>query len=63
MEQHSGDLEYAIELVERRGALAETLARARAYAASAIGSLAIFGDGAERRALIDAACFATERTF
>ena len=37
-----GDLERAILLVERRGALAETLARARAYAAAAI-------DGAWRR--------------
>ena len=35
LEQQPGDLERAIDLVERRGALAETLARARTYAAAA----------------------------
>jgi octaprenyl-diphosphate synthase len=58
-----GDLEQAIHLVERRGALAETLSRARSYAATAIGALSIFRAGIERRALIDAAAFATERGF
>ena len=53
----------AIGLVARRGALAETLARARAYAASAIDALSMFQDGVERRALIEAAAFATERGF
>jgi octaprenyl-diphosphate synthase len=62
MDQQPGDFAQAIELVERRGALAETLSRARAYVATAIGSLAIFPDGAERRALIEAAAFATERS-
>jgi octaprenyl-diphosphate synthase len=50
-------------LVERRGALAETLARARAYAAAAIDALSRFPDGVERRALIAAAAFASERRF
>ena len=45
-EQGPGDLERAIRLVERRGALAETLARARAYAAEAAEALAPFPDGA-----------------
>jgi octaprenyl-diphosphate synthase len=62
MDQRKGDLEQAIGLVERRGALAETLARARGYAASAIDSLSLFRDGVERRALIAAAAFATERS-
>jgi octaprenyl-diphosphate synthase len=62
MDQRAGDLEYAFQLVERHGALAETLSRARAYAAAAIDSLSIFADGAERHALIEAACFATDRT-
>ena len=62
MEQRPGDLEYAIALIEGCGALAETLSRARAYAAAAIDSLSIFCDGAERRALIEAARFATERS-
>ena len=49
-------------LVERHGALAETLARARGYAAGAIDALSAFPDGPERRALIAAASFATERS-
>ncbi len=62
MDQLPGDLEYAVELVHRHGALAETLSRARSYAAAATDSLAIFADGVERQALIEATCFATERT-
>ena len=62
-DQRPGDLERAIALVARRGALAETLARARVYAAGAIEALAGFPDGPERRALIEAARFTTERGF
>jgi octaprenyl-diphosphate synthase len=62
MDQRPGDLEHAIALVECHGALAETLSRARVYAAAAIDSLSIFGDGIARRALIEAASFATERS-
>lgn len=62
MDQQTGDLDQAIALVQRHGALAETLSRARAYAAAAIDSLAIFEEGVERRALIEAAVFATERS-
>jgi octaprenyl-diphosphate synthase len=61
MDQRSGDLDYAARLVERHGALAETQSRARSYAASAIDALSVFPDGPERRALIEAASFATER--
>jgi octaprenyl-diphosphate synthase len=61
MDQQAGDLERAIDLLERHGALAETLSRARAYAAAAIDALSMFHDGVERRALIEAAAFATER--
>ena len=63
LDQRPGDLEEAIRLVARRGALAETLARARVYAATAIDALSMFQDGVERRALIEAAAFATERGF
>jgi octaprenyl-diphosphate synthase len=63
LDQRPGDLEEAIRLVARRGALAETLARARVYAATAIDALSMFQDGIERRALIEAAAFATERGF
>jgi octaprenyl-diphosphate synthase len=62
VDQRAGDLEHAVQLVECHGALAETLSRARAYAAQAIDALAVFADGDERRALIEAASFATERT-
>ena len=63
MDQQPEDLERAILLVERSGALAETLARARAYAAAAIEALAPFADGLERRALTAAAVFAGDRSF
>jgi octaprenyl-diphosphate synthase len=62
MDQREGDLDLATELLERRGALAETQSRARAYVTMAIEALSIFPDGAERRALIEAAAFATERS-
>jgi octaprenyl-diphosphate synthase len=62
MDQRAGDLEHAVHLFQRHGALADTLSRARAYAATAIDSLAIFADGAERQALMEAACFATDRS-
>ena len=62
MDQRPGDLDHAIELIERRGAFVETLLRARGYAATAIDALSIFHDGVERRALVEAAAFATERS-
>jgi octaprenyl-diphosphate synthase len=62
MDQRPGDLERAIALVERRGAIAETLSRARAYATAAIDSLSMFCDGIERRALVEAVGFAIERS-
>src|SRR5580704_14621768 len=62
-EQAPGDLERALGILERRGALAETLARARAYAATAIDALNCFPDSPLRRALCEAAAFATERGF
>jgi octaprenyl-diphosphate synthase len=62
-EQREGDLERAVRILERRGALAETLARARLYAGSAIDALNQFPDSPLRRALGEAAAFATERGF
>jgi hypothetical protein len=50
-------------LVECRGALAETLARARSFAAAAVDAIMPFADGPMRRALIAAAAFASERSF
>jgi octaprenyl-diphosphate synthase len=62
-DQAPGDLQRAIRLVERRGALAETLARARRYAAEAAAALDAFPDGPLRRGLVEATRFATERGF
>jgi octaprenyl-diphosphate synthase len=63
MDQRPGDLERAIRLIERHGAGAETLRRARLYAAAAVEALSAFRDGAERRALTEVAIFVTERGF
>jgi octaprenyl-diphosphate synthase len=62
-EQGPGDLERALRLVERHGALIETLARARVYAAAAVEALSPFPASPLRRALAEAAMFATERGF
>lgn len=61
LDQRPGDLERAIDLVVGRGALAETAARARAYAAAANRALEAFADGTERLALAAAAQFAGDR--
>jgi octaprenyl-diphosphate synthase len=63
LDQRPGDLERAIDLVGRRGALTETTARGRAYAAAASRALGEFADGPERRALAAAAQFAADRRF
>jgi octaprenyl-diphosphate synthase len=63
LDQRAGDLERAIDLVERRGGIAETLARARGYAATAARALGQFADGPEKRALTAAAAFAGDRSF
>jgi octaprenyl-diphosphate synthase len=59
--QEPGDFEQAVRLLARRGALAETLRRARDYAAEAALALAPFADGPLRRALIETTVFATAR--
>jgi octaprenyl-diphosphate synthase len=62
-EQDAGDLERAVGILERRGALAETLARARIYSKAAIDALSPFPDTKLRAALIETAIFSTERRF
>jgi octaprenyl-diphosphate synthase len=62
-DQGPGDLGRAIALLERRGALAETLRRARLYAAEATQALAPFAPGPLRRALVETTAFATTRGF
>jgi len=63
LDQRPGDLERAIELVESRGGMTETLARAGGYAAAAARALLPFADGPEKRALAAAAAFAGDRRF
>jgi octaprenyl-diphosphate synthase len=63
LDQRPGDLERAIDLVTRHGALAETAARARTYATAASRELGGFADGPERLALAAAARFAGNRRF
>ena len=55
------DLAHAIALLERHGAIAETMARARHYAEEAKASLAKAPDGAERDGLMEAVDFAVAR--
>ena len=58
-----GDLERAVELIARRGAFDDTLARARRHADRARAALAALPDGRYRDALADAAAFAAERAW
>jgi octaprenyl-diphosphate synthase len=61
--QLGGDLDHAIELMQRHGTLAATLERARLYAETARGALGIFHDSPERRALDEVIDFCLERGY
>jgi octaprenyl-diphosphate synthase len=63
MDQRDGDLDRAINLMNRHGTLKATLGRARLYAETARGALSIFHDSAERRALGDVIDFCLERGY
>ena len=63
LDQSDDDLARAQVLLERYGALTETVERARHYGSLAKDALGIFPDGIERRALIEAAQFAIERAY
>lgn len=63
LDQAEGDLQTAINLLNARGALAESLARARAYAGRAADALATFGDGPEKAALAEVVEFCVERAY
>ena len=58
-----GDLDRAIDLMRRHGALAETVERARHYANSALRSLDGFPRSPIREALGDLVAFAVERPY
>ena len=61
LEQSDGDLERAIELMEKHAALSDSVDRARHYGAIARDALGIFKDCAEKRALVDLIDFCIQR--
>jgi octaprenyl-diphosphate synthase len=63
VEQRDGDFSHAIELLERRGALRDTLARAAEYGAAARVALDGFPASAPRDALLDLVDFCIERAY
>jgi len=63
VEQSEEDLGHAIALLERHGALRDTVARARQYGAIARDAMGIFPDGPEKRGLLDVVDFCIERAF
>ncbi len=63
LEQKPGDLEEAIELMERHAALRDTVARARHYGSIARDALGIFPDSGEKRALVELIDFCIQRAY
>lgn len=63
VDQHDGDLEWAIALIAKREAIADTLKRARAFGDMAQAALAPFPGGAEKQILTDIIDFCIERAF
>ena len=63
LEQEEGDLMQAISLMEKHGALGDTIKRARHYGAIARDALGIFPDGDAKSAMIEAIDFSIDRAF
>jgi octaprenyl-diphosphate synthase len=63
VDQSDEDLRQAIALLERHGALRDTVARARHYGAIARDAMGIFPDGPEKRAMLDVVDFCIERAY
>jgi octaprenyl-diphosphate synthase len=61
LDQKDPDLAQAIALLERHGALRDTITRASHYGAVARDALGIFPDGPEKRAFLEAIDFCIER--
>lgn len=59
--QRHGDLAYAQDILRRRGALSDSLDRARHYAAIANDALGVFSDGPLRQTLLDVVAFTIDR--
>ena len=62
-DQRDGDLEHALELMEKHNALADTVERARHYGAIARDALAAFPRTAARDALMEAVAFCIARAY
>lgn len=62
-EQKEGDIDHAMGLMQRHGALEATLERARDYTRKAEEALAIFPDSDARQTLIKLAHFCVERAY
>jgi octaprenyl-diphosphate synthase len=63
LEQKKGDLKRCVALLERTGALAATMDRARRYATVARQALEAVPDRPEKRALLEALDFAVARAY
>jgi octaprenyl-diphosphate synthase len=63
LEQGEGDLQHAIALMERHGALEESKQRARSYAARAVDDLSGFPDNPAKHALVQAIDFCVDRLY
>src|SRR6266853_2045604 len=61
LDQREGDLEQAKTLIDRHGALTDTLERARHYGAMARDALGLFPDRPLKAALLEAVDFAIDR--
>ncbi len=60
--QQSGDLEHAIELMEKHQTIELTLQRARDFGHTALDALAIFPDSPYRKSMLDIVAFCIQRT-
>jgi octaprenyl-diphosphate synthase len=63
LDQQDGDLDRAVRLMTKHGALADTVERARHYGHIARDALGIFDDGPEKAALLDLIDFCIQRTY
>ena len=61
--QKKGDFKRAVSMLERTGALAATLDRARQYGARASAALAGFDDGPVKDALLESVAFSIDRAY
>ena len=63
LDQGDGDLDRAIGLLEKHGALDDTVERARHYGAIARDAMGIFDDDPHKQALVDVIDFCIERAY